>query len=440
MLGVVAPPPEVLAGEAPQFTAVRESATALRGARGADDEPVALPKRALGKWVALFGLILLLLAGGAAVTWAVLAGGEVTNLEARLVPSPEGEVLIVRIPGDGVAKVRLLAMEQPVTGGEARFTLPTTALNVGTNEIPVELFDADGDIRSVKVSLTVSFRVRPDTAGLLQREPFVTVVVDAVPGSTVTIAGEALVLDARGRGERRFPVPPRDSNDAFELEVPYVVTLPSDEPSEGRAVVRLPAAAITVARPGRRAFVEEDHVSIEATVSSDSVVTVDGAPAAVEAGRLTHRVPLPAEGVHRPEIVVRAPGRAPRTRTIEVHRVASLTAAAAAFDADRSVTYQVLKTDPPALRGRRVALSGRIYNLSRAREGTDLQILVEGCPRGEQCPLWVHYPAALDVEKDQSVRVLGEVTGWQQFRAAASGEVVQVPAVEAVFVLPPEAR
>ena len=66
-----------------------------------------------------------------------------------------------------------------------------------------------------------------------------------------------------------------------------------------------------------------------------------------------------------------------------------------------------------------------------------MQILVRDCPEGDQCPLWVTFPAATTVELRERVRVFGTVAGEQQFRSQ-SGQIRTVPRVDATFILPGE--
>src|SRR5690606_30113461 len=94
-----------------------------------------------------------------------------------------------------------------------------------------------------------------------------------------------------------------------------------------------------------------------------------------------------------------------------------LAAEAATFVANAELTYARIAQNPATYRGQRVAYSGVVYNVD-VRDGRSvLQVLVDDCPAGERCPLWVTYPAATEAELRARVRVLGTVAGEQQFRS-----------------------
>ena len=70
------------------------------------------------------------------------------------------------------------------------------------------------------------------------------------------------------------------------------------------------------------------------------------------------------------------------------------------------------------------------------RQGSSVvQLLARDCPRGDQCPVWVEYPASTDLTAGRDVRVYGTVGGEQQFRSE-SGRTNTVPRIDAAFLVP----
>jgi hypothetical protein len=154
----------------------------------------------------------------------------------------------------------------------------------------------------------------------------------------------------------------------------------------------------------------------------------------VKEGRFLYREALPQPGDYALNVVARAPGKAPRVVAIKVKRVKDMTMAAASFTHDPALTYARIAQNPLIYRGQTVAFDGRVYNVEVQGGRSVLQILALDCPGGARCPLWVEYPQATDAEVDTWVRVLGTVSGEQQFRSK-QGQVQTVPGVQARYVL-----
>jgi hypothetical protein len=190
-------------------------------------------------------------------------------------------------------------------------------------------------------------------------------------------------------------------------------------------------------RPGDQVVTDRDSVEIAGAVHPGAIVTIDGTAVPVTDSRFLYRFPLPAPATYTPRVIARAPGKAPAMRTITIRRVADLAAEAASFRADPSITWARIRQSPDTYRGQNVAFEGRVYNVDVQSGRSVLQILVRDCPRGERCPLWVEYPSATDATINDWVRVLGTGGGMQQFRAE-SERVIEVPRVDAAFVLPLE--
>ncbi len=385
----------------------------------------------------LFVGLLALGAGGVAIVLVVMRGGS-SELSATVVHTEQGEGLRVEVPGaEAGSKVRFGGEEQPLEHGSATFALEAGSLHLGDNELHLDVIAPNAAVETRTVTLTVSFRVRPELAGLGDDPPTIAIAVDAVAGSRATVGGEAVALDAQGHGARSFAVTAEAGQSFFEHSATYRVELPSGEVQQGTVRTRVPFASLQIDRPGEEAVTDRDAIEIAGAVHPGAAVTIDGRAVEVSEGRFVYSLALPEPGERTVRIVARREGRAPSTAMLHVRRVADLAAEAASFEADPSLTYARIQQNPSIYRGQRVAMEGRVYNVGVHGGQSILQILVRDCPRGERCPLWVTLPQATEVTNQSWVRVLGVVGGEQQFRSE-SDRVITVPRVDAHYVLPLE--
>jgi hypothetical protein len=391
----------------------------------------------------LFALVLVLGAGGLAIALVLGTGGG-RELRASVVNTEEGEGLRVELPdAEAGTRVRFAGEERVLENDVTTFALRPDALHLGDNQLTVEVLAPGGEPEPRAVTLTVSFRIRPNLAGLADEQPAIGIAVDALAGSRVTVDGEAVALDASGHGERRIAVEasagsePGAAATVFEHSVPYRVELPGGETREGTLRTRIPFTSLQIDRPGLEAVTDRDAIEIAGAAHPGAVVAIDGEAVEIVEGRFVHRLALPEPGERTVRVVARRDGRAPNAITLRIRRVVDLAAEAATFEADASLTYARIQQNPTIYRGQRVAMEGRVYNVGIHGGHSILQILVRDCPRGERCPLWVTLPQATDVENQSWVRVLGVIGGEQQFRSE-SDRVITVPRVDAHYVLPLE--
>jgi hypothetical protein len=395
-------------------------------------------RRGRGPLIAVLVIGVLLIVGVIAAVMTMQLGRSASPLRVGVAQTEAGEVLEVEVPSATPgAHVRFGGADVALEAGRARFPLSAQSLHVGPNPLTIDVVAPSGVAETHHVTLTLELRVRADLSTLAAAAPAITVQVEALPGSTAMLDGQALALDAQGRGTRAYPI--ADLTPGADGHVQHVVRWqvqpPSGQAAEGTLTTRVPLASIQIDRPGAEVVTDRDRIEIAGAVAPQSTVTIDGAPVAVTEGRFLHPYPLPQVGSFTPRIVASAPGRAPATRTITIRRVADLAQEAAGFEHDRTLTYARIAQGPAQFQGQRVAFEGRVYNVDVQNGRSVLQLLVRDCPAGQRCPLWVTYPAATDVTVESWVRVLGVVAGEQQFRSE-SGQVRTVPRVDASYVLP----
>jgi len=405
-----------------------------------DDAPVpAVVAPKTNRGLMIFGALLVVLAlVGGGVAFFLLRGGP--TIAASVSTADGAEVLVVDVPEAPVgAKARFLGQEVALEAGRASFPLRADDLRIGDNELRVDVVGPDGAVQSASVVLSVRYRVRADLTALDRDPPALRIVADAVPGASITLDEQPVPLDATGHGNVDFPLQADAPNESpvYERNVHYRVVLPGEtSPAEGDVRVRIPFATLQLDRPGRSAITERDRIEVAGAADPEASVTIDGRPLELREGRFVTELPLPALGESPHVVVARRPGRAPRTLRFTVRRVADLEAEARAYPVEE-LTYARLAASPSTYQGRRVAFEGWIYNLDVHDGRSVLQVSVRDCARGQRCPLWITYDGASEAGLNAWVRAVGELAGEQQFRSP-SGEVLSVPRLDAVFLLPLE--
>lgn len=408
---------------------------------GVDVSIAGLPsprKRARAPMIALLSVGLLMMLGVVVALAYWRFGDREIPVRASIVQVEHGqELLEIEIPGAPAgSRVRFAGTEQSLDGARARFPLSRESLVVGDNALSIDVIAPSGAVETHRVTLTLELRVRANLETLAAPEPAITIVVEALPGSTAMIEGQPVTLDERGQGTRAFPLSEMATTpEGVQHVVRWIVQPPSGVAAEGTLTTRVPMTSLQIDRPGTELTTDRAEVEIAGAVVPNTIVTIDAQPVPVHEGRFLHRYSLPSLGDHTLRIVARAPDRAPITKTVTIHRVADMAREAANFTFDRALTYARVAQSPSHYQGQRVAFEGRVYNVDVQGGRSVLQMLVRDCPTGQRCPLWVTYPAATDVSIESWVRVLGTIVGEQQFRSE-SGQIRTVPRVDATYVLP----
>lgn len=455
MLGVAAP---VLSGPSPSAAASPAPSfeqTAPAGSSGFVNDTGELSiagmpsprRRNTGCIVAVLSLAVLVAMGALAAFVYYRFWGRGPEVRASVTQSPSGEVLRLTVPDTAPGTtVRFAGQEQPVTNGVVDLPLAADALHVGDNQLSVELVSG-GTATTVPITLTVEYRVRADLAGLEASPPAIHVTVEALVGSTVTLGGAPLALDAQGRGRLEVPLSSltAGADGALTHTTSYVVTPPGGAAANGTLTTRIPVTPLELARPLDGAVTDRASLEVVGRTAPPSEgqngvqITIETVTALVEPdGRFHAEVPLPAAGPDGQvtlHVVGRRAGSAPRSVTISVRRVPDVRRAAGEVVVDRSVGYAQLADQAEASRGRLVALEGQVYNADVQAGRGVLQMLVRGCTRADRCPMWVTYAPSTAIESGAVVRVIGVAGGTQQFRAE-SGETRTVPRIDATFVIP----
>ncbi|MDW8245135.1 MAG: hypothetical protein RMJ84_01025 [Sandaracinaceae bacterium] len=374
--------------------------------------------------------------------WFLLGGG--VTVQASIRQEGGKEYLHLQLKNtDPNALVKVGKEERRASKGVVDFPFDTSSLKVGENTLHV-LVQSKGKALNIPISLRLDHRVRTDLSGLLEDPPFIAVVVEALPGSKVSVEGNPVNLDQEGRGVHRFmlsefQLPEKGSwNHSFS----YSITLPDGSKRDGSLSFRIPPIQLSIRQPLDGAITDRPSVKVIGRIMrlKEGVnfdVRVNGNPVTVDGnGEFASEVALgpPSEEPYPIDIVARSDRHLPRTIRVMVKRVPDLLREATNFNADSKITYAQLMNTPESIRGKRIVVEGKVYNVDVQDGRGVLQILMQGCTPSTRCPLWVNYAPAEQIEKNTMVRVFGVAAGLQGFRSQ-QGEDRIVPRIDATIVL-----
>ncbi len=316
----------------------------------------------------------------------------------------------------------------------------TKALNVGENDLTVTL-DRPGSGRdeSVKLAVPVAFRIRADLSDINAKTPVIAVRVSAAPGSDVTVDKKPLALDATGNGSYVIDVSadtegPTEDQRLIDRKIDYTIVSGGSaakgaKPDIGQVSARIAIVPLRLDAPSAHAVIDGASFTIAGQTVAGGAVTIDGAPATMQAdgsfadSRAATDAPLSVE------IRATAPGRAPRTAHVTVKKVASLDAEAKAAELTPLLTYDQIAQDIASKVGQRAVLAGEVLEARVAGHETIALVNdVRGCKSGP-CLARVIASEDAKITRGQSVRAYGQVT-----RAVTTSAGKTVPELQADFV------
>ena len=334
------------------------------------------------------------------------------------------------------------------TSGESDLPL-AEALHVGDNPLSLKV-DRPGMGRDevVKLVVPVAYRVRADVSTMGSQHPSITIHVEALAGSDVRVAGKPVTLDSNGAGayaidESTATEGAADESRVISADVPYTVTPPAGSgPAQaaqtGTVSARVAISPLRVDAPCASAVVAVDHIVVAGRAAKGASVTIDGAPATVNAdGAFEATVPLPAPGERTLQIRSGTAALIARTVHLSVKRVTSLAEEARAFEQQKTVGYDAalaglaggaaLAAGAPA---ELIVVDGEV--IEPRASGHRMLILVDdkrGCAKGP-CLARVVVGQDLSIARGDRLRAYGRVA-----RAFTTPVGQTVPEIEADFAL-----
>ena len=277
------------------------------------------------------------------------------------------EVLDVKCPScpDGTVVSFEGGAASPATMAEKKATLAlTTPLAVGDTPLRIKV-DRPGNGRDETVGVTarIAYRIRPDLTMLEADSPAIQIVVEAMQGSKVSLDGEEVPL-RDGRAVRTIEVAKElegqsAKSDTLSRKVAFVVVPPDGSEEKGMVAVNATVLPLVIDAPGPSIVTDQSTFVLAGKTLPGATIAAAGRPIDVGAdGSFARTMNVSSVGATQIEVRAKMPGKAPRYAKIDVERVSSLEAAAAAFATRKPATYSELAADPAASKGKPVAMEG----------------------------------------------------------------------------------
>ena len=377
------------------------------------------------------------LAAAAVLLYLYVAGPE--RIEARVTLDPQGkERLRLRCPRcDDGTLVRVDGKEASFSGGQAELALERS-LNVGDTPLTLAVRGPSGtQEHNVALNVRVDYRVRADLSTLSEMIPTVRVLVDALPGSTVSIGERSVTLSDQGDAQVDFDVSSElkgEDNGVRRLErrIPYTVTPPGGSRQTGDVIVQLGITPLVVDAPGTSITVETPTFVLAGRTAKGSSVTVEGRPLAVDPeGRFAQVMNVSSVGATTVTLRSTAPDHAPRLFPLEVRRVQSFAQEAAKLRTQVTTSYASIETDLDRKRDWKVALDGSVLERSNLEHSTLFLFDVKSGCQKTPCLARVAYGAKSELVPGDKIGVFGRVQGAVDGPRKDS----KIPEISADFVL-----
>jgi hypothetical protein len=381
--------------------------------------------------VMLVGIIVVVLAAiGSIVGLLVLRSGALLAATPQLDENGR-ESLRIRCETcpDGTA-IAFGASQTTTRGGNAVLPLPAP-LSIGDNDLDVHVRKPNAKDETVKIHVPVAYRVKADLTTLTASPPAITVRVEAVPGSDVTVAGANVPLDATGRGAHTIAVPeaegPSDESKVIDKKLPFAIAPKKGKPENGELAVRTTVAPLHLDAPGRELVTTRAQASVAGQIKPGGTITLDGQALPVDAqGRYAVRIELP-EGEKTITIVTNAPPLSPRTVRAKITRTTAIDAAAKALDARSPLSFEVFAANPAVHVGKLVVIEGEVVEARNVQGHATMLVADKSC--GAACVVRFLHGEDVSATRGDAVRAYGRLVGT----VASGGKTV--PDVEGTLVI-----
>ncbi len=408
------------------------------------DEAESLPRKSGSGLliVAIIAGVIVAIGAGLLVYLLVFKGSG--DLKPQVFPSADGNSLSVVLTFAGApvgTTVQAQGQTVPVGNGQARFDLPMKQLALGVNSVQVIYTEPQKNPEMHTFTVVLRHTVSTDLSGLATAQPFFLLNFQVAPGIQLAIGGRP-VQTVNGVFAHQIPlshvqVADAETGDSLIHRVSFQLTDADGSIEQGQQVVTIPVTSLRLDRPADKAVVAMESVTCSGSAEEGATVTVNEEVVGVTAAGFNSTVSLAAIGEHFITVVARAPGKAPRTRTVKVTRIQSLDKAIDEWssDLDKGLNYPTLARDPNVYAGKKVNFRGRVVNISTEEGVTAFLLYVgEGCPVGAKCAVYVAFRGETDAGLQSMVSVYGIVRGtWDV--DLQGGRKETMPALDADFVL-----
>jgi len=404
---------------------------ALRTARAEVRHKQGIPALAAVSMVGAAGLF-----AAAAVVWLFYRGhGSIEARATALADGKEQLELTCSACDDGTV-ARLDAANATFAGHHASLAL-SRPLKVGENPMTVTLVSPRGKQSFVDISVPIAFRVRGDTSGLDAPTPELRVLVNAVAGSTVTVDGKTVALNAEGEGRYVLDVSSEvtgldASVKTLERHLPYVVTPPNGPSQTGSVSLQAGVTPLVIDAPGPAVLLETSNFVLAGRTAKGGTLTVSDRPITVDTnGRFAQMMNVSAPG--ETTIIVRATNKdtAPRLFPLRVKRVDSLQREAERVRQRATSNYAAIADQAEIKRGWAVALDGVTVEARTENYNTVVVMDVQGGCTHAPCLARITYGAPYSLAQGDKFSAFGEVLGVVEGPRSGS----KIPEIRADFLL-----
>ena len=406
-------------------------APAVRTSRQGAPAKQGIPPLAAVSMVGAAGLF-----AAAAVVWLFYRGHG--SLEARATALADGKEqleLTCSACDDGTV-ARLDAASATFAGHHASLAL-SRPLKVGENPMTITLVALRGKQSFVDISVPIAYRVRGDTSGLDAPTPELRVLVSALAGSTASVDGKPVALNAEGEGRYVVDVSAEvtgldASVKTLERKLPYIVTPPNGAPQTGAVSLQAGITPLVIDAPGPAVLLETSNFVLAGRTAKAGILTVSDRPITVDPnGRFAQMMNVSAPG--ETTIVIRATGKdtAPRLFPLRVKRVDSLVREAERVRQRATSNYAAISEQAERKRGWAVALDGVGVEARTENYNTVLLMDVQsGCVHAP-CLARITYGAPYSLSPGEKFSAFGEVVGMVDGPRSGS----KIPEIRADFLL-----
>lgn len=352
----------------------------------------------------------------AAVVWLFYRGQGAIEARASAATDGKEQLELSCAACDDGTRVKLDAAQ--ATFKERRAALPLARpLKVGENPMTLSLTSPSGKQSFVDISVPIAFRVRGDTSGLDAPVPELRVLVSALAGSTVSVDGKAVTLNADGDGRYAIDVSAEVTGlDAavktLERRIPYVVTPPSSAPQSGTVTLQAGITPLVIDAPGSAVVLDTSNFVLAGRTAKAGALTVSDRPITVDpSGRFAQMMNVSATG--ETTITIRATSKdtAPRLFPLRVKRVDSLQREGERVRQRATSNYAAISDQAEAKRGWAVALDGSVVDARTENYNTVIVMDVTGGCAHAPCLARISYGAPFSVARGEKLSAFGEVAG-----------------------------
>lgn len=368
----------------------------------------------------------------------------VPAIRPQIFPSPDGKSLMVALalpeapPG---TTIQVAGQSVPVSNGAAKATLALSQMTLGLNDIVLLYVEPGEDPEKLTFPIVLRHTIKDDLGGLGSDKPFITVRFEIAPEVRLSVEGQPAAVTGGAYAHKIFmdklPLTKESDSGFIMHSVPFQLIDATGGVEQGEHVVAIPLSKLQIDRPAPNAKVATETVTCSGVSEEGATISINDKPVAVSAVGFSTTVPLRTLGEHLVTVVAKTPNKAPRTKTLKLTRVESLTPLIEAWskDLDNKLDYPTIGRDPKAYVGKKVKLNGRVVNINTVKGVTAFILYVgEGCPAKSKCAVYVVFKGETEAGLQSWVNVFGTVRGTHAVDMQ-NGVKIEVPAVDAEFVV-----